>query len=391
MINEGGAKGPVLKGLAWDHPRCLLPMREAAAEWKRLTGVRVVWEARSLIAFGQQSLARSVRGFDLAIVDHPLIGEASRSLSLCALEGLIDEGSLRKLAADAVGPSHSSYSHGGSQWALALDAACQVSAVRDDLLGSLDVPTTWPDALLLARTLRGHIAIPMQSSHAISSFCTLMANSGHPLDEHHSLDDGAAAWALEQLQEIVSCAIPELLPAEPPAVLDALTGSDTIAYVPLIYGYITYSRLDRNQPCRFVDVPSAGLGPVGSTLGGAGLAIPSTSANKDLAAAFATWVCGEEAQTALVAPSGGQPASRKAWQRKDLDSAAGGFFSGTLRTIEAAWIRPREPWWPEFQRDGGKLISQGLQAYSSVSSLVRDLDECLSRCIEHAAKTDPQR
>jgi multiple sugar transport system substrate-binding protein len=45
------------------------------------------------------------------------------------------------------GPSFRSYTYGGHQWALAVDAAAQVSAYRPDLLRH--PPTTWPDVLTL--------------------------------------------------------------------------------------------------------------------------------------------------------------------------------------------------------------------------------------------------
>jgi multiple sugar transport system substrate-binding protein len=37
-----------------------------------------------------------------------------------------------------------------------------------------------------------------------------------------------------------------------------------------------------------------------------------------------------------------------------------GFYSGTLRTTEAAWVRPRFPGYIEFQSRGSELIRTGL-------------------------------
>lgn len=81
--------------------------------------------------------------------------------------------------ADVVGASHSSYTYAGHQWGLATDAACQVAAVRVDLLEA-GPPATWDEVLELARAQPGRVALPLAPGHAISSFLTLCANAGEP-------------------------------------------------------------------------------------------------------------------------------------------------------------------------------------------------------------------
>ena len=163
---------------------------------------------------------------------------------------------------------------------------------------------------------------------------------------------------------------------EPPDALGELTTTDELVYVPLTFGYVSYSRSAESQrSCRFVDIPSAGNGPIGSILGGAGLAVSATSEHPDESADFAAWAGGAHVQRAIVGRAGGQPASRAAWHDPDLDAAAGGFFSGTLATIEGAWVRPREAWWPAFQLEAGRALTQGLSARTEPRRLLAGIEE----------------
>jgi multiple sugar transport system substrate-binding protein len=134
------------------------------------------------------------------------------------------------------------------------------------------------------------------------------------------------------------------------------------------------------RPCRFTDIPSAGSGPIGAVLGGAGLAVSSSSARAQDAAAFAVWASGADAQRRLVAPAGGQPGSRSAWSDEAVDGAAGGFYSGTRRTIEAAWVRPRDAWWPPFQLAAGRLLRAALSVGAAPERTAAELDDLYHHC-----------
>ena len=111
----------------------------------------------------------------------------------------------------------------------------------------------------------------------------------------------------------------------------------------------------------------------------------ATSAHAEQAAAFAAFASGAEAQRTLVGPVGGQPGSRTAWNAPELDAAANGFFSGTLATIEQAWVRPRAHWWPAFQLEGGRLLNRGLAAGAEPAALLAALDERYRDCIARPA------
>jgi len=167
----------------------------------------------------------------------------------------------------------------------------------------------------------------------------------------------------------------------PPRALDRMRDSDEIVYMPLVFGYTNYSRPGEGAGARlrFADIPSAGRGPAGSLLGGAGLAVSSSSRHPDEAAAFAAWATGRDAQARVIFPAGGQPASRSAWLDPALDAASGRFFSGTRATIEAAHVRPREPWWPPFQEEAGHVLVRALRQQQPAADALDELERLYRR------------
>ncbi|HTX00254.1 MAG TPA: hypothetical protein VMD59_15845, partial [Acidimicrobiales bacterium] len=142
-----------LRGITWDHPRGLSPLLALAAGGGRRGDIDVDWSARSLQAFGDLPPAELAGNYDLLVIDHPHVPLAAGEGLLVALDGdrvggerdgderVGDErdgderdGELAALAARSVGRSHDSYRFMGRQWALAIDAAAQVSAHRPDLI-----------------------------------------------------------------------------------------------------------------------------------------------------------------------------------------------------------------------------------------------------------------
>jgi multiple sugar transport system substrate-binding protein len=344
-------------------------MRACAAAWLEQTGAEVTWEWRSLEAFGDQPLEELAPNYDLLLIDHPFCGTAAVTGCLRPLDAILAPGVLDALERDAVGRTHVSYRYAGHQWGLATDAACQVSAVRDDLLDA-PVPEKWDEVLALARAMPGRVALPLAPAHAVSSFLTLCANHGDAAAGDGRLvgrDTGIRALSI--LGELHRLGPAEATSWEPPDVLERLAGTDQLTYVPLTYGFVTYARR-----CRFLDIPSAGRGPIGAVLGGAGLAVAASSARPAEAAAFAAWASAPETQRTIVAAAGGQPGSRSAWLAREVDRAAGGFYSATLATIEAAWIRPRDPWWPDFQLDAGRLLTAALGDGAAPADIYEQLD-----------------
>ncbi len=325
-------------------------MLAAAARWRELHGVALEWDFRPLASFNDQPVSELVASHDLLVIDHPLVGAAAAANCLAPLDELLPTETLAALAADAVGPSHSSYRYRGLQWALATDAACQVAVLREDLLHT--VPGTWDDVLALAQE-PSRVALPLYRTDALCSLLTLCASRGGRLGEDPEADEDALAYPVELLPHLH----PGSFGFNPPRTLDRMSSADEIAYVPLAFGYANYSRPGRSARLSFVDIPTRG-----AVLGGAGLAVSATATDPVAAAAFAAWATGAETQRKIVFPAGGQPGSRSVWLDPAADAAAGGFFSGTLATIESSYVRPREPWWPAFQERAGELLVHRLHA-----------------------------
>ncbi len=367
-----------LIGLCWDHPRCLDPMQAAGASWKATTGVEISWETRSLARFGDEPLEDLGGRYDILTIDHPLIPECADAGILVALDEHLDTPALERLADEFIGPSFTSYRYAGRQWALPVDAACQVSAFRADRL-PCPPPATWDDVLELIVRQPGSVALALQSAQAITTLCTLCVNAGLPptnLDRWLVSDE--ARRAVELMQACADSGGREFADAEPPAVLRALTCGDRLAYIPLVYGYVTYALpIEAGTSCDFCDIPSSGWGPRGSTLGGVGLAVSAESAAIEAAVAFVLWTCSGSVQRGLIASAGGQPAHRSAWEDPVLNRASRGFYDRTRATIDAAWVRPRETWWPAFQRTGGETLRRGLVAGLPSEEILRRLGEVL--------------
>lgn len=355
------------------------PLRAATCEWRERTGVEIEWSARPLAAFNDEPVAELALRADLLVVDHPFSGTAAALGCLAPLDVLLPGGQLEALAADAIGESHRSYAYAGHQWALALDAACQVAVARDDLLEELGAraPATWDEVTALAARAPSRVALPLYPTDAICSLLTVAANAGSPAATGRTLfpDREAGIAVAARLADLVPLVHPDSFELNPPALLDRMRDSDDVVYAPLTFGYTNYARPEApDQRLRFLDIPSSGLGPVGSLLGGAGLAVSSSSPRQQAAAAFAAWICGSEAQRELVFPAGGQPGSRSVWLDPVLDAASGGFFSGTLASVEGAHVRPREAWWPRFQEEAGELLAAALRARTSPAASVDALE-----------------
>ena len=369
--NDAGTPRAALQGICWQHERCLAAVGAASAEWRRRTGEEIRWDARPLTAFNDQPLGELVGDYDLLIVDHPFTGTAAATGALAALDALIDAGELRALAVASMGRCHESYAYGGHQWALAVDAACQVSAAREDLLAAHGVarPASWPATLALAAAHPGAVALPLAPADALCSLLTLCALRGEPVEPGR----GVSVGAVEALAALAARVDRGCFEEDAPTLLARAAASDEVLFVPLVFGYAVYA-----PALRFGPVPGQlggdGLGPI---LGGAGIAVSGRSARPDRAAAFAAWMAGERCQRDVIAPAGGQPAHAAAWRDPTVDARAGGFYSATASTLERAWLRPREPWWPDFPAEAAVALAEDLRAGREPAAIARRLDRRL--------------
>ena len=360
-----------LKGMTWDHPRGYEPLAACSALWQQRTGVRISWDRRSLQDFESFPVDELARQYDLIVVDHPHVGQVTREGCLLPF----DEARLAGIAKGTVGQSYPSYHWQGRQWALPIDAATQVQAWRPDRLEA--APTDWAQVLELARA--GRVALPLRAPHSLMCLYTLCAQRGAPgrVEGPELFDVEVASEVCEQLRAVIDVIDPQCLAMDPIAVFEAMAQpASRIDCVPLIYGYVNYA-WQGFRPVRlgFADIPRfQGHGPVGSALGGTGIAVSARTAHAKEAFDFALWVADAEAQRGPFAAAGGQPGHAAAWEDEAVHTTAGDFYRATRATLEGAWVRPRHDGYMPFQHAASLRLNAGLQSAEPARAIVQALN-----------------
>jgi multiple sugar transport system substrate-binding protein len=334
--------------------------------------VSIEWTPRSLKEFGMMSVEELARQFDFIVMDHPHIGTMARSGSVLALDEIVDPDFLRSLAEGSPGHSHESYRLDGHQWALAIDAACQTSVSRPDLLAA--APRTWRDVVELARS--GRVLWPLCGVDAAASLMTMAASAGSPCASApgHFVDREVGRWAMVTMREVAQSSDERCLVDNPINVLEAMSQGDDWIYSPLAFCYVNYSSQHHSgRALSYGAIPrrhdEATLR--GALLGGAGLAISAHTKNVEAALEYARYVASPDVQRGDYVRSGGQPAHARAWSDPGADDFAGGFFSAVLPTLENSWTRPNGPRFAEFQN---RMIDHFENWYESAVDLEAFLD-----------------
>jgi multiple sugar transport system substrate-binding protein len=385
-MSEGGSmtgsacSDIALKGMSWSHPRGYDPLVAAARTWRAQTGVEIAWDRRSLQDFEDFPVEELARRYDLMIIDHPHIGEATAQGSLAPLDEPHRGDECAALRAASVGPSYASYTWAGRQWALPIDAATQVQAFRPDLIDA--PPSSWREVDLLAR--RGLVDCPMRPPHSLMVAYTLAANLGAPcaVAGPDLFDRRAGAQAVDMIRDLAASIDASCYAKDPIDVLEAMSKPDSrIATAPLIYGYVSYAREGfRERILKFADIPPAGAaGPIGSAIGGAGIAVSAFSRHRAAASDFAFWVASGPIQRGLYAEAGGQPAHAGAWEDVRVNAAAGRFYFDTRATLEGAWMRPRQAGYLAFQHEASERLNEGVKAGEGAAKIVDALNEMFRR------------
>jgi multiple sugar transport system substrate-binding protein len=378
-----------LKGITWKHERGLDPLLATAARFESDTGTRVAWEARPLQGFADASISALAERYDLLVLDHPHIGEIVAARSLLPVDELIDGAFIADQAANSVGPSHGSYVWDDHLWALAIDAAGHVSAYRPDLLEQLgaEPPTTWDDVWALdelARESGKRISLPNKAVDTMASLLTLCANSGADpyLDAERVAPRAVISEQLDLLQRLTAASPEEAFGWDPIQLLEHMAEEDDVVYSPILFGYSNYSRPGfRRALVRFRPVPSAGQGPRGGVIGGAGLGISARCANVDAARDYAAYVASPETQRTLYVESGGQPGHRAAWLDGSANELCCGYFAQTLPGLDAGYLRPRYDGALLVQKEGGDMVWEYLRSGGDPEDLLDALDDLYRRSL----------
>lgn len=374
-----------LRGITWNHSRGYLPMVATGQRFSETRGdVEIQWEKRSLQEFADFPVQKLAETFDLLVVDHPFVGYAAAHGTLLPLDEYLPETFLNDQSSHSVGKSHESYSYGGHQWALAIDAAAPVSCCRRDLLdrARISVPKTWDELLELAR--QGWIALPGIPIDSLMNFYMLSCGFGEDpfSNDQFAVSEETGIRALEALRELMGYCPKDCFGWNPIAVYEAMSSRDAIAYCPFAYGYSNYSRRGyaRNLLAFGGLVScSSGMASCRSTLGGTGLAISARCSRKEVAAEYAKFVASPECQTSLYFNSGGQPGHRLAWLDGEVNQASHDFFRNTLPALDRAYLRPRYNGYLDFQDRAGPVVQAYLREGGDSRQVLRQLHKIYRR------------
>lgn len=380
-----------LRGLTWDHPRATAPLHAARAAFAMVRPeIEIVWNAQPLSGFEAQPIAAAARDYDLVVFDHPHVGEVAELGLFRPVDTALRAAGLSD--AHFVGPSLASYRFRDQIWGLPLDAACQVSCARADLLRTLDtdMPNDWAGVLTLGERALRHdlrLAVAFSGVHALMSLLTLCANQGAPLALQSTPafpDRDAARKALAAMRALLPFCAPEVLDWNTIATQEAMCARDDLVYCPLVYGFAPYARRDGPRRLHYADLPGLQPGSCGSTIGGAGLGISARSRHPDAALALALFLIDARVQEGLIASNSGQPARVSAWSSPEVNASSGNFYSGTRHTIDQAWVRPRFNGYLDFQRAGGPLVEAFLRGVLPAEPLLDRLEQLWREALAHA-------
>jgi multiple sugar transport system substrate-binding protein len=202
---------------------------------------------------------------------------------------------------------------------------------------------------------------------------SLGAAAGH--GERCFPDEVAAERALALLARLAPILHPESATFNPPRAFDRMTTTDEIAYVPLAFGYTNYW-LRRRFPARRCVGCSAGRAsrfrpPLGTRRRQPRSPSGSAAATRRRAS------CSPPAASPRAALHG----SIRHSTPPQADSSR-----GTLATIDAAHVRPREAWWPAFQEEAGRIVAAFLTGGDRASAAVIELEHAFARARAHAER-----
>lgn len=376
MSLPAAPKPPILtlRGMTWSHPRGYDPMVATAAAFRERTGVEIVWDKRSLQDFESYPVKDLAQTYDLIVIDHPHVGQITGEGCLAPLDVPGREAARDALRRGSVGPSYPSYEWAGRQWAFPIDAAAQVQMFRPD---RVEAARSFGDVLALAKA--GEVVLPFLAPHSLMTFFSLAGGLGTPAatgpGPFIARADGVAV--IERLKELVAHLEPSNFAMDPIAASEAMARPDAVvSLMPWGYGYVSYS-LDgfRRRRLMSADLPDLGRGPLGSAVGGTGIAVSAYSKHVDIARDYAYWVASAEVQAGLYARSGGQPGHADAWDSDAVNAPVADFYRNIRRTLELGWLRPRHDGYMAFQHQASMRLNEGLFTREPPAAIIAALDD----------------
>lgn len=377
----------VLKGLSWGHRRATGPLEPLVARFRETRpDIEIEWTVRPLSDFEHQGLAGVAELFDLIIYDHPFSGDLLASGAFVPLDqhlpGLTPDDDKR-----FAGASLTSYRYGGAVWGAPIDGATQHALYRADLMGSRLVPMMWSDVLTLGQDLRRDglwLGLACETPHAGLVVGALMSNAGKPWStdpaQPFTVDRAALREALELTAAVVALSPPEAIGWNSIDLHDQMVARDDIAYAPCVYGYATYGEADMRKRLSFAPFPGT-TAPyaAGTAIGGTAVGLSRHCKDRQAALDFIAFLLGDEAQREIIPAHHGQPALLSGWEDEAVDARFNGFYSATRSTIDSAWIRPRLPGYPEFQKQLGIMVRCALARDMTVDAALDAIEALAAR------------
>jgi multiple sugar transport system substrate-binding protein len=363
-----------LRGLAWDHRRCWGPL-DASVEPYRAAhpGLEIEWDRRSLYEFGEGALDPVLATYDLVVFDHPFIGDIARDRLMVPFDGYLSADQRHFFEQDSVGSSWQSYAKDGHQWALPIDAACQVASYRPDLMATYgQVPSTLDEVLELGRKLRENgkwLGLPLVPTDAM---CLLLTLTDPDEDGEDFLAPDEVAQAIDQLRQLAALSHPDSFRWNPIRCYDHMIASDDVVYVPFAFGYVNYASKADAPHLLFADVPTAAS--AGALLGGAGIGVSAQSRHRQAAVDYALFLCSPDYQRGDYVKAGGQPGSLSAWKDEAVNVSSRDFFKSTLRTIQSSYLRPTHPGFITFFRECAPRVAAAIAGQTSPAELAATLN-----------------
>lgn len=354
-----------LLGITWTHPRGYESIEAVTKEYCRQNeNLEIRWDRRSMKDFADYPVTRLAEKYDLIMMDHPHIGNAVKHNALLPLDEWLPEEYMNDQRENSVGKSCESYCRNGHQWALAVDAASQVSCFRRDLMDRLgkQAPSTWAEVRDLVTSLpAGYwVAIPLCSTDIYCCFLSVCANFGGDqfFNENKGIDRTIAKEAITLLWGLMPSIYPDSIRMNPIQMLDIMAETNKIVYMPLTFGYSNYSRPEKGKhPIDFTNIPSAVGKPSGALLGGVGLAISSHCKEQKAAVGFVKYAASPEIQKTIYYQNAGQPGHRGAWINQKINSSCRSFFLNTLETLDMSYLRPQYEEYNLFQEAAGAWLN----------------------------------
>lgn len=363
-----------VRGLTWDHPRGTEALRHLANRARAEGSLDLRWETQSLEGFESASVGQLARDYDLIVLDHPHLGEATTDDAIWPLDALFDSEQIAEWGVQAVGPSQRSYEMSGYTWALPLDAATQVSVRRADLLPSS--PVTWSDVVAVAQEVP--TALCLAGPHAVLTFSALCIALGEEpaktTDTYVSYEVGAQA--LHILRRISDNAVKGIDQLNPIQLLERMaTGSD-VAYCPLVYGYVNYAQPGRAHLLTYGDAPVVREGGRhGSVIGGTGIAVSRRCSPGRALLDHLRQVMSPAVQRDIIPAHAGQPGCVVAWEDTAVAQKSNDFYRATRATIDDSWIRPRYRGYITFQAQASQIVRDGLDGRRDIKGTLTALHE----------------